>query len=580
MNSLRQPLVVAARAIGGAALLSLLLPAPPAFGQCDPSEVAKLVASDAGPGENFGASGAVAGDTAVVGAWFADAPGQDVAGAAYVFVRSGPPGNEVWTEQAKLNSSDPAANDQFGISVAVSGETAVVGAWLDDDGGSDTGSAYVFVRSGTVWTQQAKLTAFDAAANDNFGTSVALSGDTAVVGAPRNGSPGQSDEGAAYVFVRSGGIWTLQTKLIASSTQPNLKLGNAVAVLDDTAVIGAEADLGGSNVGKGAAFVFVRSGTLWTQQAKLTASDAAQGTPDNLGHSVALSGDTIVAGAWQHDLAVGNDHGAAYVFVEPSGGWANMTEAAKLTASDAATSDTFGVSVAVSGDTVLVGAHQDDHAGGNGAGSAYEFVKPPGGWVTMTETSKLTASDPGVNDNFGVSVALSGTTAVVGAYRDTNAAGAVSAGAAYVFGLCPPAVTYCTAGTSASGCQAALSASGTPSASAPSGFDLMAASVEGAKDGLFFFGTNGRQANPWGNGSSYQCVVPPVKRTGLVGGTGTSGQCNGSLSQDMNAHWTAFPAKNPGSGATVQAQLWYRDPLNTSNQSTSLSDAIEFVTGP
>jgi hypothetical protein len=221
----------------------------------------------------------------------------------------------------------------------------------------------------------------------------------------------------------------------------------------------------------------------------------------------------------------------------------------------------------------------DDHAGGINAGSAYTFVKPPGGWADMTETSKLTASDGAPSDFFGVSVALSGDTAVFGAHFDSHP-GAGQAGSAYVFELCPPGVTYCTAGTSASGCQAALSASGTPSASAPTGFDFMAASVEGAKDGLFFFGTNGRQANPWGNGNSYQCVVPPVKRTGLLGGTGTNGQCDGSLSQDMNAYWTAFPAKNPGSGATVQAQLWYRDPFNTSNQPTSLSDAIEFVTGP
>jgi hypothetical protein len=150
------------------------------------------------------------------------------------------------------------------------------------------------------------------------------------------------------------------------------------------------------------------------------------------------------------------------------------------------------------------------------------------------------------------------------------------------FGDVPPSgwVTYCTAGTSASGCQASLSGNGTPSASASSGFDLIASAVEGSKDGLFFFGTNGRQANSWGNGTSYQCVVPPVNRADLLSGTGTSGQCDGSFSLDLNALWTAKPAKNPGAGAIVQAQLWYRDPLNTSNQTTSLSNAIEFVVGP
>jgi hypothetical protein len=143
--------------------------------------------------------------------------------------------------------------------------------------------------------------------------------------------------------------------------------------------------------------------------------------------------------------------------------------------------------------------------------------------------------------------------------------------------------SYCTAGTSASGCQSLLSASGTASATASSGFTLSAAAVEGQKDGLFFFGTNGQQANPWGNGTSYQCVVPPVVRTPTTTGVGTIGLCDGSFALDLNALWCPScpkPAKNPGATAVVQAQLWYRDPLSTSNQTTSLSDAIEFVVAP
>jgi choice-of-anchor B domain-containing protein len=148
---------------------------------------------------------------------------------------------------------------------------------------------------------------------------------------------------------------------------------------------------------------------------------------------------------------------------------------------------------------------------------------------------------------------------------------------------CGGTVNYCTAGSSASGCQAAVSATGTPSASAFSGFTLDAANVEGAKDALFFFGSNGRQANAWGSGSSFQCVAPPVKRGGLLTGVGTAGACDGSFSQDLNALWCSVcpaPLKNPGAGAQVQAQLWYRDPFNTSNQTTSLSDAIEFTVAP
>jgi hypothetical protein len=142
------------------------------------------------------------------------------------------------------------------------------------------------------------------------------------------------------------------------------------------------------------------------------------------------------------------------------------------------------------------------------------------------------------------------------------------------------ATNYCTAGTSESGCQASVSAAGVASASAASGFTLSASSVEGNVNGQFYFGTSGQQGIPWGNGTSFRCVVPPTKRGGLMSGGGTNGACDGSFAQDMNARWTAQPAQNPGAGTVVQAQFWYRDPGNTSNQTTSFSDAIEFSVCP
>ena len=148
---------------------------------------------------------------------------------------------------------------------------------------------------------------------------------------------------------------------------------------------------------------------------------------------------------------------------------------------------------------------------------------------------------------------------------------------------CPAPVPYCTAGTSAAGCATGLTATGLASASAASGFDLLASPAEPGKDGLFFFAANGRQANPWGNGSSFQCVVPPVQRGGLISSTGAGGACAAAFGQDLNALWCPTcpkPQKNPGAGAIVQAQLWYRDPQSTSNQTTSLSDAIEFCVRP
>ena len=525
------------------------------------TEEAKLTASDAADGDVFGYSVALSGDTAVVGAWNDDHAGGESAGSAYVFTRSG----TTWSEQQKLTASDPAAGEWFGISVALSGDTVVVGASQDHGSAPFAGAAYVFVRSGTSWTEQQKLTASDAAAGDGFGISVALSGDTAVVGADHDDFADGHTQGSAYVFVRSGVSWGEQQKLTASDAASIDSFGQSVAISGDTAVIGAQLDDFARGDAQGSAYVFTRSGTTWSEQQKLTASDATDGAW--FGYSVGTSGDTVVIGAPYEDNSGGTTAGSAYVFVRQGTSW---SEQQKLTASDASSDDVFGTSVSLSGDTVIVGAPTDDNGGGPNGGSAYLFVRSGTVW---TEEAKLIASDAEVGAWFGRSVAASGERVLVGGYAET----------AYVFRLSTEPVSYCTAGTSASGCQALLSSTGTPSATATSGFTLSASTVEGQKDGLFFFGTNGQQANPWGNGTSYQCVIPPVVRTPTMPGVGTIGLCDGSFALDLNALWCPScpsPAKNPGAGATVQAQLWYRDPLSTSNQTTSLSDAIEFVVAP
>ncbi len=391
-------------------------------------EVVNLVASDAATRDEFGSSVAVSGDTAVVGAYLDGHAGGYDAGSAYVFVRSG----EVWTEQAKLTASDAAASDYFGYSVAISGDTAVIGADGDDHaGGTNAGAAYVFVRSGGVWTEQAKLTASDAAYKDRFGRSVAVSGDTAVIGARNDDHAGGTHAGSAYVFVRSGAVWTEQAKLTASDAAADDWFGCSVAVSGDTAVIGARYDDHAGGTDAGSAYVLVRSGGVWTEQAKLTASDA--GADDWFGWSVGASGDTAVIGALGADPAEGEDAGSAYVFVRSGEVW---TEQAKLTASDTTAYDYLGGSVAVSGATAVIGAVGGaDPAEGEDAGSAYVFVRSGGVW---TEQAKLTASDAAAYDWFGSSVAVSGDTAVIGAERD-DYAGGYDAGSAYVFDLnCRP----------------------------------------------------------------------------------------------------------------------------------------------
>jgi hypothetical protein len=403
--------------------LTILGVATPARGQCNPQEVAKLLASDAGKFDYFGYSVAVSGDTAVVGAISNDPGGTTDAGAAYVFVRVG----GIWTPQATLVASDAATNDNFGYSVAISGDTAVVGAYLNDHaGGTDAGAAYVFVRSGGIWTEQKKLTASDSAPFDSFGYSVAISADTAVVGALYDDNVGGIDAGSAYVFVRTGVTWTQQAKLTASDAATTDQFGVSVSVSGDTAVIGAYADDLVSGMDAGSAYVFFRTGTAWAQQTKLTASDAAPF--DQFGTSVAISGDTAVIGAYAGDHAGGIDAGAAYVFTRTGVVW---TPQAKLTASDAAADARFGVSVAVSGNAAVVGALADDHPGAVDAGSAYVFVRTG---VVWTQQAKLTASDSAANDRFGNSVAISGDAAVVGAYADDHAGG-TDAGSAYVFDL-------------------------------------------------------------------------------------------------------------------------------------------------
>ncbi|MGH9840105.1 MAG: FG-GAP repeat protein, partial [Blastocatellia bacterium] len=374
----------------------------------------QLTANDGAAFDRFGASVALNGDTVVVG----DDTGPIADhGAAYVFTRSG----TVWTLQQKLTAGDGAFGDDFGASVAISGDTVVVGAHLVDIGANfDQGAAYVFTRSGTLWTQQQKLTSNDGAFNDFFGASVALSGDTVVVGARGKDIGTNLDQGAAYVFTRGGGFWTQQQKLTEDFGAASDFFGISVAISGQTVVVGAES----GNANKGAAYVFTSNGTFWTQQQKLIANDGAAG--DFFGLSVAISGDTVVVGAPGGAIGANSQQGSAYVFTRFGTVW---TLQQKLTAGDGAFGDDFGASVAISGDTVVVGALADDISANTNQGSAYVFTRSGGFW---TQQQKLTANDGAANDIFGVTVALSGDTVVVGAEFDAIGAN-VERGSAYVF---------------------------------------------------------------------------------------------------------------------------------------------------
>ncbi len=401
-------------------------------------QVTKLTAGDGAASDYFGYSVAVNGDTAVVGAYGDDSS----KGVAYVLLRQ----SGAWSQVAKLTASAGEGGNQLGRSVAVDGDTVVVGAVLADGRVSCSGSAYVFTKPNTGWadaTETAKLTASDGANLDLFGYSVAVDGDTVVVGAYWDDDKGDYS-GAVYVFTKAtDSVWadaTETVKLTASDGAADDYFGYSVALDEDTMAVGAyqvnHVNGDGNTVSNsGAAYVFTRQAGVWSQVAKLTVSDRA--ADDYFGRSVAVDGDMVVVGADQVNHVDGNGNtvsysGAAYVFTKPSGVWDNATETAKLTASDAAAEDKFGISVAVDGDTVVVGAYQDDDKGEN-PGSAYVFTKPGTGWATATETAKLTASDGAADDEFGTSVGIDGDTVVVGAHFDDDKG--ADSGSAYVYGV-------------------------------------------------------------------------------------------------------------------------------------------------
>jgi hypothetical protein len=462
---------------------------------------AYLKASNTGNGDQFGHSVAISGDTLVVGAFSEDSDATGVdndgtndlvdrSGAAYVFARI----ESVWSQQAYLKASNTGLDDRFGESVAISGDTLVVGAmWessnakgingaQDNDLASISGAAYVFIRTNGEWSQQAYLKASNTGDGDQFGYSIALSGDTLVVGAPfedgkATGVDGDQDDdtrsaaGAAYVFTRTESVWSQQAYLKASNTDAADRFGESVALSGDTVVVGAfredSNDTGVNGDGTdnlsifaGAAYVFTRTEGDWNQQAYLKASNT--GANDNFGISVAVSGDTLVVGAniegsnakgvnggETNDLAAGS--GAAYVFTRIEDVWSQQ---AYLKASNTESGDSFGRSVAISGDTLMVAtSHEDSNATGidgneadnsaEAAGAAYVFSRTVHG--VWGQQAYVKASNTEANDWFGGAVAISGDFLLVGAVsEDSNAMGANgdqanndigASGAVYVFRL-------------------------------------------------------------------------------------------------------------------------------------------------
>ena len=362
-------------------------------------ETQKLTDPDGGSDGSFGAAVAISGNLAIVGNHFDPIKGSS-SGSASIFVFDG----TSWNLQAKLTASDEIAELRFGTAVAISGNMALIGAPWDSTVGFLTGAVYVFTFDGTTWTQQAKLFPSDPVPSSLFGQSIALSGDTALIGAFL------TRPGSAYVFKFDGATWSEQAKLAADDGTSNDYFGWSVSVSGNRALIGAY----GAGL-SGVAYVFSSDGTTWSQEAKLTGLDTREG--DNFGLAVSLSGDLALVGAPDRDKS----RGAAYIFAFDGTSWSQQT---KLKITGGMQYDNFGSSVALSDTVALVGATKF-----SAPGTIYQFSLRRNIWTLRAE---YLASD-GVDGNYlGVSVALSGNTILAGADDTFNSAGA---GAAYIFKL-------------------------------------------------------------------------------------------------------------------------------------------------
>src|SRR6059058_5535853 len=288
------------------------------------------------------------------------------------------------------------------------GKNAVIGS---DGENSFQGAAYIFSNVNGMWSEGQKLTASDGLPGDEFGYRVALADNTLLVGAFTATVGGVASQGAAYVFTQSDGTWSESQKLTASDGALFDNFGASVALDGSTLVVGANGATVGGNAAQGAVYVFTESNGTWTQTQKLTANDGA--AYDNFGLSVALKGSTILVGSPRAAIGANAGQGALYVFTESNGTW---SQTQKLTASDGATNDSFGESVALDGSTALIGAYNATINGHTWQGAAYIFTESNGSW---SEGQRLTASDGTAGANFGNAVALNGSTALIGADAST-----------------------------------------------------------------------------------------------------------------------------------------------------------------
>jgi hypothetical protein len=370
-------------------------------------ELATIVASDGGANDQFGTVVSLDGDTLAVGMPLDDVGTVVDQGSVRIYVRSG----SLWTLQATLTAADGLSADAFGSSVSLSGDTLAVGVPLDDVGTvSNQGSVRIFVRSGTTWTAQATLTASDGAANDSFGSALSLDGDTLCVGVPFDDVGANSNQGSVRVFIRTGTTWTAQATLTASDGAASDLFGKSVDLDGNTLAVGDPFDQVGASGAIGSVRVFVRSGSSWVLQQTLIAPSLDPF--DGFGTSVSLDGDMLVAGAPDDNVGANVSQGSVRTFTRSGSTW---TEQIELTVTDGGSADEFGALVSLDGDTLAVGVPLDDVGANVNQGSVRVFTRSGNVW---TAKAVLTAGDGVGDDQFGSSISLDGDTLAVGAPSD------------------------------------------------------------------------------------------------------------------------------------------------------------------
>jgi FG-GAP repeat len=517
---------------------------------------AKLLAHDGTTSDIFGASVAMDGDFVSVGMPWDDTPVGGDSGSVRLYSRVGG-----WTETQTLMGSDTQPGDLFGSALGMNRGRLLVGSFFGTVNGQHQGSAFVFNRNGATWTEETKLWATDVNTGTGFGTSVAIDGAVIVCGAPSDNQTG-NPAGAAYVYRRSGGAWTLEAKLVPGDILPNEEFGEAVAVHDEVIVVGArrDDDLG---LDSGSVYVYRHQSSGWSQEAKLHASDGSAN--DWFGEEVAVWDDLICVGAPYHGI---NDDGEAYVFRHSSGGW---TEEASLHDVSNTSNIYFGSAVAVRSEYILVGGPQEflhNHASGNALG----FRHGPNGWY---QDARFVGSDPANNDQFGAAVCLGDEELVVGAYNK-SLSGMPGVGAAYVFTAHGP-TPYCTAKTNSQGCEPLIESNGVARLSGVDNFHVVGLQVLNNCSGMLLW-SQGSQSLPWAGGTL--CIGPDLHRTWIQdsGGLPTGSDCTGDYDFHLTHSWMAGQGWLPG--MRVYAQFLSRDPGFPPGQDVGLTAALRITICP